>query len=139
MQQTGYQWRVSSASLSLYSSSNSGLVQCLISSELVIRSIVLKMLWLYIIFESFFLEIVEVSPRPVAMSLGSFTSWLCNLTVGMSFPPLNGLIGAFVFLPFAVACTLVFFITLFFVPETRGRDSSELAPMMAKGFKSKIK
>ncbi|XP_055921398.1 solute carrier family 2, facilitated glucose transporter member 1-like isoform X1 [Eupeodes corollae] len=84
-------------------------------------------------------EIVEVSPRPVAMSLGSLSSWLCNLTVGMTFPPLNALIGSFVFLPFAVACTIVFFVTYFFVPETRGRDSSQLAPMMANGFKSKIK
>uniref|UniRef100_A0A1A9ZCB0 Major facilitator superfamily (MFS) profile domain-containing protein n=1 Tax=Glossina pallidipes TaxID=7398 RepID=A0A1A9ZCB0_GLOPL len=83
-------------------------------------------------------ELFEVSPRPVAMSMGSLASWSCNFVIGMAFPSLSRAWGAFVFLPFSLTCTLLFLLTKFYLPETRGRDPSEVAPLVAKGFRSKI-
>ncbi|XP_054739317.1 solute carrier family 2, facilitated glucose transporter member 3 [Anastrepha obliqua] len=84
-------------------------------------------------------ELFEVAPRPVAMSMGSLASWACNFTVGMAFPSLQNAWGAFVFMPFSVTCLLLFLLTKFYLPETRGRDPSEVAPLVAKGFRSKVK
>ncbi|KAI8126934.1 facilitated glucose transporter member 1, Solute carrier family 2 [Lucilia cuprina] len=83
-------------------------------------------------------ELFEVAPRPVAMSMGSLASWSCNFIIGMAFPPLSNAWGAFVFLPFSVTCTLLFVLTKFYLPETRGKDPSEVAPLVAKGFRSKV-
>ncbi|XP_067631515.1 solute carrier family 2, facilitated glucose transporter member 1 [Eurosta solidaginis] len=83
-------------------------------------------------------ELFEVAPRPVAMSMGSLSSWVCNFTVAMAFTSLSNAWGAFVFLPFSVTCLLLFLLTKFYLPETRGRDSSEVAPLVSKGFHSKI-
>ncbi|XP_012160833.1 solute carrier family 2, facilitated glucose transporter member 3 isoform X2 [Ceratitis capitata] len=84
-------------------------------------------------------ELFEVAPRSVAMSMGSLSSWVCNFTVGMAFPSLQNAWGAFVFLPFSVTCLLLFSLTKFYLPETRERDPSEVAPLVAKGFRSKVK
>ncbi|XP_049317599.1 solute carrier family 2, facilitated glucose transporter member 3 [Bactrocera dorsalis] len=84
-------------------------------------------------------EIFEVAPRSVAMSMGSLSSWTCNFIVGMAFPSLQNAWGAFVFLPFSATCLLLFLLTKFYLPETRGRDPSEVAPLVAKGFRSKVK
>ncbi|XP_065369487.1 solute carrier family 2, facilitated glucose transporter member 1 [Calliphora vicina] len=83
-------------------------------------------------------EIFEVAPRPVAMSMGSLASWSCNFIIGMAFPPLSNAWGAFVFLPFSVTCALLFVLTKLYLPETRGKDPSEVAPLVAKGFRSKV-
>ncbi|XP_073811201.1 solute carrier family 2, facilitated glucose transporter member 1-like [Musca autumnalis] len=84
-------------------------------------------------------ELFEVAPRSVAMSMGSLSSWGCNFIIGMAFPSLQNAWGAFVFLPFSVTCALLFLLTKFYVPETRGRDPSEVAPLVSKGFRSKVK
>lgn len=73
------------------------------------------------------------------MSMGSLASWTCNFIVGMTFPSLQNVWGAFVFLPFSVTCVLLFLLTRFYLPETLGRDPSDVAPLVAKGFRSKIK
>uniref|UniRef100_A0A1A9VQJ1 Major facilitator superfamily (MFS) profile domain-containing protein n=1 Tax=Glossina austeni TaxID=7395 RepID=A0A1A9VQJ1_GLOAU len=83
-------------------------------------------------------ELFEVAPRPVAMSMGSLASWSCNFVIGMAFPSLSRAWGAFVFLPFSLTCALLFLLTKFYLPETRGRDPSEVAPLVAKGFRSKV-
>ncbi|XP_017865211.1 PREDICTED: solute carrier family 2, facilitated glucose transporter member 1 [Drosophila arizonae] len=84
-------------------------------------------------------ELFEVAPRPVAMSMGSLASWACNFIIGMAFPSLQSAWGAFVFLPFSITCVLLCLLTKFYLPETLGRDPSEVAPLVAKGFRSKIK
>ncbi|XP_037823260.1 solute carrier family 2, facilitated glucose transporter member 1-like isoform X1 [Lucilia sericata] len=83
-------------------------------------------------------ELFEVSPRPVAMSLGSLSSWSCNFIIGMTFPSLQNAWGSFVFLPFSITCFIMFLLTKFYLPETRGRDPSKVAPLISNGFKSKI-
>uniref|UniRef100_A0A1I8NXF7 Major facilitator superfamily (MFS) profile domain-containing protein n=1 Tax=Stomoxys calcitrans TaxID=35570 RepID=A0A1I8NXF7_STOCA len=83
-------------------------------------------------------ELFEVSPRPVAMSLGSLASWSCNFAVGMTFPTIQNMWGSFSFLPFALSCFVVFFLTLFYLPETRGRNPSDVAAIVAGGFRSKV-
>ncbi|EDW85589.1 uncharacterized protein Dwil_GK23076 [Drosophila willistoni] len=84
-------------------------------------------------------ELFEVAPRPVAMSMGSLASWTCNFVIGISFPSLQNAWGAFVFLPFSITCVLLCLLTKFYLPETRGRDPSEVAPLVSKGFRSKVK
>ncbi|XP_013113676.1 solute carrier family 2, facilitated glucose transporter member 1 isoform X2 [Stomoxys calcitrans] len=83
-------------------------------------------------------ELFEVAPRSAAMSMGSLASWTCNFIIGMAFPPLSNVWGAWVFLPFSITCVLLFLLTKFYLPETRGRDPSEVAPLVSKGFRSKV-
>jgi len=73
------------------------------------------------------------------MSMGSLASWTCNFIIGISFPLLQNAWGAFVFLPFSITCVLLFLLTKFYLPETRGRDPSEVAPLVSKCFRSKVK
>lgn len=91
----------------------------------------------FFIYFSVFPELFEVAPRPAAMSLGSVVYWLCNLLIGMAFPILQNAWGALVFLPFSINCLLLFLLTKRYLPETRGRDPSEVAPLVENGFKSK--
>lgn len=84
-------------------------------------------------------ELFEVAPRSVAMSMGSLASWTCNFIIGMAFPSLQSAWGAFVFLPFSITCVLLFVLTKFYLPETLGRDPSDVAPLVSKGFRSKVK
>lgn len=83
-------------------------------------------------------ELFEVSPRPVAMSMGSLSSWGCNFIIGMAFPTLQNAWGAFVFLPFSVTCLIMFVITKLYLPETRGSSPTEVAALLAGGFRSTI-
>lgn len=82
-------------------------------------------------------EIFEVGPRPVAMSMGSLSSWFFNFMVGMTFPTLQKAMGASVFLLFATVCVLLATLLKFYMPETRGKDTSEIAQMVADGFNSR--
>lgn len=71
------------------------------------------------------------------MALGSLASWSCNFLIGMTFPSLQTAWGAFVFLPFAVVCFSLVVLLKLYLPETRGRDSSEIVPFVRDGFKSR--
>lgn len=110
-------------------------------------------------------ELFDVGPRPAAMSLGSVFNWGGNFLVGMMFPSLQAVMGPYIFLVFAT-CTLilvqinqyvlasllsvlfqcdillimnVLFITCcrIYLPETRGRSTTDIAASMTKGFKSR--
>lgn len=82
-------------------------------------------------------ELFEISTRPAAMSIGSLASWACNFYVGMTFLPLKTAIGAFVFLPFAAVCFLLVVLMYIYLPETRGREPADIAPMLENGFRSR--
>ncbi|CAO1426271.1 unnamed protein product, partial [Diamesa tonsa] len=82
-------------------------------------------------------ELFEVAPRSAAMSLGSLSSWSCNFIVGMTFPTLQSAIGPPVFLIFASVCIMLTVLLKMYLPETRGKDTTDVAALVAKGFRSK--
>jgi Sugar (and other) transporter len=57
--------------------------------------------------------------------------------IGMTFPTLQNLMGASVFLIFATVCALLALLLKVYMPETRGKDTSEVAEKVADGFKSR--
>lgn len=71
------------------------------------------------------------------MSLGSVCFWSANFITGMSFPILHLYWDAFVFLPYAVTCFSLLTLMFYYLPETRNKDPSEVAPLISKGFKSR--
>lgn len=82
-------------------------------------------------------ELFEVAPRPAAMSLGSLASWFCNFYIGATFLRMRELMGAFVFLPFAIVCFGLVALTGRYLPETRGRQASDVVPLVSHGFSSR--
>lgn len=82
-------------------------------------------------------ELFEISTRPAAMGLGSLASWLCNFYIGMTFLPMRSAIGAFVFLPFAAVCFILVALMFVYLPETRGREPADVAPIVSRGFRSR--
>lgn len=83
-------------------------------------------------------ELFEVSPRPAGMSLGSLASWTGNFYIGMTFLPMQTAIGAYVFVPFGIVCFLLSALTYRYLPETRKKDTSHVASLIAYGFRSKV-
>lgn len=63
-----------------------------------------------------------VGPRPAAMALGSMANWTGNFFVGMTFPSLQLLIGAYSFVPFVVMTALLGILLWWRLPETLGVD-----------------
>jgi SP family facilitated glucose transporter-like MFS transporter 3 len=82
-------------------------------------------------------ELFEVSTRSAAMSLGSLASWSGNFLVGMLFPTLRTYMGPWVFLIFATVCLLLSLFLYVYLPETRGKEISEISESVSKGFKSR--
>lgn len=82
-------------------------------------------------------ELFEMAPRPAAMALGSLTAWACNFVIGMTFLPMQSAFGAFVFLPFAIVCFIMVTLLYRYLPETRGKQASAVAPLIAHGFRSR--
>ncbi|XP_031640483.1 solute carrier family 2, facilitated glucose transporter member 3-like isoform X2 [Contarinia nasturtii] len=82
-------------------------------------------------------ELFEISTRPAAMSIGSLASWAGNFYIGMTFPAMSKALGAFVFLPFAVVCFALVALTFVYLPETRGREPADIAPLVSRGFQSR--
>ncbi|XP_063974477.1 solute carrier family 2, facilitated glucose transporter member 1-like isoform X2 [Diachasmimorpha longicaudata] len=82
-------------------------------------------------------ELFQVGPRPAAMSLGSVCNWGGNFIVGMLFPPLEAIMGPLVFLLFALSTILVGLFARYYLPETRGVDTSLTASLLSRGFSSR--
>lgn len=82
-------------------------------------------------------ELFEISSRPAAMALGSLASWAGNFYVAMTFLPLSRILGAFVFLQFATVCFLLVVLTYRYLPETRGKEPADVAPLVSNGFRSR--
>ncbi|KAH8340116.1 hypothetical protein KR067_009858, partial [Drosophila pandora] len=84
-------------------------------------------------------ELFEQAPRPAAMALGSVVYWSCNFIIGMAFPTLQNAWGALVFLPFSITCLFLYVLTKYYMPETRGKNPSDVAPLVANGFRSRVR
>lgn len=82
-------------------------------------------------------ELFDVGPRPAAMSLGSVFNWGGNFVVGMLFPSLQAAIGPCVFLIFAGVTLILAQVNRVYLPETRGRSTTDIAAAMTRGFKSR--
>lgn len=70
------------------------------------------------------------------MAMGSLSSWTCNFLVGLTFPTLQNSMGASVFIIFSLVCLLLATFLKFFMPETRGKNISDIAALVSDGFKS---
>lgn len=81
-------------------------------------------------------ELFEIASRPAAMAIGSLASWACNFYVGMSFLSLHTALGSLVFLPFSLVCFGMVALLYRYLPESRGKQPSEIAPLVAHGFRS---
>uniref|UniRef100_A0A182JY07 Major facilitator superfamily (MFS) profile domain-containing protein n=1 Tax=Anopheles christyi TaxID=43041 RepID=A0A182JY07_9DIPT len=102
---------------------------------------------MYIIFYQFGLgpipffigsELFDLGPRPTAMALGSLSSWGCNFIVGMAFPTLQNIWGAFVFLPFSITCVLLTVLIKLYLPETRGKEVTDVAQKVAHAERGQL-
>lgn len=69
------------------------------------------------------------------MALGAACNWAANFISGMAFPILQLHWEAFVFIPYATCCFSLLLLLKFYLPETRGRDPSEVAPLVSTGLK----
>ncbi|XP_044732456.1 solute carrier family 2, facilitated glucose transporter member 3-like isoform X2 [Chrysoperla carnea] len=84
-------------------------------------------------------ELFDVGPRPAAMALGSMCNWAGNFLVGLFFPLLSSFIGAYSFLIFAGVCVLLFLFLRVYLPETKGRDVTEIAQICSHGLSRQTK
>ncbi|XP_033152943.1 solute carrier family 2, facilitated glucose transporter member 1 [Drosophila mauritiana] len=82
-------------------------------------------------------ELLEDSPRPVAMSMGSLFSWIGNFLVGMCFPLLQSVWSSFAFIPCMCVCIYCLLLTWRYLPETRGREPKDVKLLMSQGLSSK--
>ncbi|XP_050501621.1 solute carrier family 2, facilitated glucose transporter member 1-like isoform X1 [Diabrotica virgifera virgifera] len=81
-------------------------------------------------------ELFEVGPRPSAMALGSMSSWGGNFIVGLTFPLMQTYLGAASFFIFALVALGLFLFTRFYLPETRGKDITEVVELCNQGLSS---
>uniref|UniRef100_A0A6P7H531 Solute carrier family 2, facilitated glucose transporter member 1-like n=1 Tax=Diabrotica virgifera virgifera TaxID=50390 RepID=A0A6P7H531_DIAVI len=81
-------------------------------------------------------ELFEVGPRPSAMALGSMSSWGSNFIVGLTFPLMQTYLGAASFFIFALVALGLFLFTRFYLPETRGKDITEVVELCNQGLSS---
>ncbi|CAG9831260.1 unnamed protein product [Diabrotica balteata] len=82
-------------------------------------------------------ELFEVGPRSSAMALGSMFSWGANLIVSLTFPLMQMYLGTASFFIFALVAFGLFVFTRFYLPETRGKDITEVVELCNKGLSSK--
>ncbi|XP_043252622.1 solute carrier family 2, facilitated glucose transporter member 5-like isoform X1 [Colletes gigas] len=82
-------------------------------------------------------ELFDVGPRPIAMALGSVFNWGGNFLVGMLFPIIDTVIGAYTFLIFAGFLLILGQIVRVYLPETRGKSTMDIAASVSQGFNSR--
>uniref|UniRef100_A0A672FHQ9 Solute carrier family 2, facilitated glucose transporter member 3-like n=1 Tax=Salarias fasciatus TaxID=181472 RepID=A0A672FHQ9_SALFA len=78
-------------------------------------------------------ELFSQGPRPAAMAVSGCSNWTANFLVGLGFPKLAEICGAYVFLIFVALLVLFFTFTYLRVPETKGRTFDDIA----QGFAAK--
>lgn len=82
-------------------------------------------------------ELFETPERSAAMAMGSLSSWVCNFAIGMTFTSLRTSLGAAVFVIFGIVCFLLTLLLKTYLPETRGKDISEISQLVSQGFRSR--
>lgn len=87
--------------------------------------------------KKYFSELFESSTRSAAMSVGSLVAWFCNFLIGITFPMVQLAWGQLALLPFAGSCFALYSFLKYYLPETKGREPSELKPLISDGFRSR--
>ncbi|KAK0179194.1 hypothetical protein PV327_008008 [Microctonus hyperodae] len=82
-------------------------------------------------------ELFDVGPRPAAMAIGSVCNWGGNFIVGLLFPSIFNVIGAFTFLIFVAFIIIVALFMRTYLPETRNVDTTIITAQLSYGFKSR--
>ncbi|XP_013926885.1 PREDICTED: solute carrier family 2, facilitated glucose transporter member 2-like [Thamnophis sirtalis] len=72
-------------------------------------------------------ELFSQGPRPAAIAIAGFSNWVTNFCIGMFFPYLAKLLGAYVFLVFAALLVLFVLFVYLKVPETKNKSFEEIA------------
>jgi len=77
-------------------------------------------------------EIFPETPRATAMGAAAALNWLCNGAIGLLFPPMQVVLGAWVFVPFAVVLAAWLAVTLRYTPETKGKSIAQIQMEFAR-------
>jgi len=80
----------------------------------------------------FVTELFAQSGRPTATSIAVTVNWSANFLVGLGFPPLQEVLGAYVFVIFMVIQLAFIFYVYLFVPETKNRTTEEITAQFRK-------
>merc|ERR1719394_1780200 len=80
----------------------------------------------------FVTELFAQSGRPTATSIAVTVNWSANFLVGLGFPPLQEVLGAYVFVIFMVIQLAFIVYVYLFVPETKNRTTEEITAQFRK-------
>jgi sugar porter (SP) family MFS transporter len=75
-------------------------------------------------------EVFPTRVRAKGQSLGSFTHWVMNAAIALTFPSVAAKSGAAPFALFAVMMAVQFFVVLFWYPETKGVTLEQMQKKM---------
>ena len=67
--------------------------------------------------------------RPNAVAIAALVNWLTNALIGFTYPILDDIIGGYTFFIFGGFCFISCIYTFFYVPETKGKEISEIQKM----------
>ncbi|CAG6021304.1 unnamed protein product [Menidia menidia] len=84
-------------------------------------------------------EMFRQSARPAAFMVGGSVHWLSNFTVGLVFPFMEGNLGPYSFIIFAIICLVTLVYVWLVVPETKNKTFLEVSQMFATRNKTEIK
>eukprot|EP00466_Bigelowiella_natans_P000157 jgi/Bigna1/125455/aug1.1_g163 len=75
-------------------------------------------------------ELFGAVERATAMGACSAVNWIANFIVGLTFPAMNGALGSYTFLPFALVTFFAMLFSIWYVPETKGKTLAEIRESM---------
>ena len=78
-------------------------------------------------------EMFDAKYVATAMSMACIVNWACNFLVGLLFPFMNQLLGAWTFGPFGAILVCAFVFTYVYLPETHGRSVEEIHRLIGAG------
>jgi len=67
--------------------------------------------------------------RPNAVAIAALVNWLTNALIGFTYPILDDLIPGYTFFIFGGFCFVSVIYTIVYVPETKGKEISEIQKM----------
>uniref|UniRef100_A0AC34QCE6 Major facilitator superfamily (MFS) profile domain-containing protein n=1 Tax=Panagrolaimus sp. JU765 TaxID=591449 RepID=A0AC34QCE6_9BILA len=77
-------------------------------------------------------EVFGSNARASASALATATNWTCNFIIGLGFPPIQKLIGEYVFLIFSGCLIVAIIVIIMWLPETKGKSIEEVQENMEK-------